>query len=435
MYRFQNPRYFFPSQVCIKMSRWVLVDDSDSSIIYAGPWFADLGSQDSFGNFGPPYLSTLHGINAPGSFSYTFSGSRVLITSTVQFPTIGNVTNPSWQCVVDGELLGSILYQTGNNRLRLCEKDGLDDGPHTITVKVDVSEGHTFWLDYIQYLPFPDTPLDAAALSIDTTDPGVILGLQGSWTQKFPGYFTQRSDASFRFQFNGITVEWLGFYDNSLPMAATTGTYSIDGQPPVSFNLNGTAAKDTGMQFNQVFFQTSLLEGKNHTIEVSYQGDATKTPLSLSVLQVQHGANILSSSTTSSLQSSTSSFISSTSGTVTATSSSQNKSGSTHAGAIIGGTLGGVATILVICALVLIIVGRRRRTDSNHDGAASSSRPPTSTVPAGSPSRPLYRVIPPMKNAVVRRGYTGPEGSMSASPSLLSPTLPLYSSIGGGDKS
>ncbi|KAF9557150.1 hypothetical protein CPC08DRAFT_66804 [Agrocybe pediades] len=120
------------------MSRWVLVDDTDSSISYRGPWLADVGSHDSFGNFGPPYLSTLHGVNAPGTFSYSFKGSRVLITGTVQFPTVGDVTNPSWQCVVDGENIDSITYTTGNNRLRLCEKDELDEDTHTITVNVDV---------------------------------------------------------------------------------------------------------------------------------------------------------------------------------------------------------------------------------------------------------------------------------------------------------
>ena len=62
------------------MSRWVLVDDSDSGISYDGAgWFQDKGSLDGLGNFGPPYLSTLHGTQSAGSFSYTFTGKFYII--------------------------------------------------------------------------------------------------------------------------------------------------------------------------------------------------------------------------------------------------------------------------------------------------------------------------------------------------------------------
>lgn len=110
------------------------------------------------------------------------------------------MTNPSFQCIVDGAILQSILYTNAQNRLRLCEADGLDDNLHTITVRVDVSNNRTFWLDYIQYLPFPDTPIDTAAISIDTTDAQILLG---GWIAKYPGYITQRTDSTFSFDFFG----------------------------------------------------------------------------------------------------------------------------------------------------------------------------------------------------------------------------------------
>ncbi|KAF4614514.1 hypothetical protein D9613_003290 [Agrocybe pediades] len=376
-------------------------------------------------------------------------GSRVLITSTVQFPTVGNATNPSWQCFVNSELIPSITYATGENRMRLCEKDGLDDSSHTIVVVVDVSFNHTFWLDYIAYLPFPDTPIATAALSIDTTDPGIQEGFIGIWTQHYPGYYTQRNDSSFHFEFFGVSLMWLGFYNNSLPMDATVGSYSIDGQAPVSFSLDGIAAQDTGVQYNQIFFQTGQLEAKTHTIEVFYHGDENKAPLSLCVLQIQNGTNALPSSTSIEWQHSTvgpTSLASGTitsiqwqhttlrptslaSGTITATSSSQNKPGSTHAGAIIGGTIGGIGAILVLFILIFLVIGKRRRTDTNHDGVASSFRPPTSILPPASHSRPLYRVIPPMKNNIVRRDNTDPTwNTMHAPQSSVSSTLPLYMS-------
>jgi hypothetical protein len=62
--------YSFPPN----MPRWVMVDDTDASIKYTGDWFANTGTLDSSGNWGAPYLSTLHGTKTQGSFSYSFSG-------------------------------------------------------------------------------------------------------------------------------------------------------------------------------------------------------------------------------------------------------------------------------------------------------------------------------------------------------------------------
>ena len=50
------------------------MDDVDSQIQYTGPWFPDQGSQDSVGNFGPPYLSTMHGTKSNASLSFAFQG-------------------------------------------------------------------------------------------------------------------------------------------------------------------------------------------------------------------------------------------------------------------------------------------------------------------------------------------------------------------------
>jgi hypothetical protein len=52
------------------------VDDVDSQIQYTGPWFPDQGSQDSVGNFGPPYQSTMHGTISNASLSFAFHGEH-----------------------------------------------------------------------------------------------------------------------------------------------------------------------------------------------------------------------------------------------------------------------------------------------------------------------------------------------------------------------
>lgn len=60
-------------------TRFVVVDDVDTSIQYTGPWYLDQGSQDAVGNFGPPYQSTLHGVNANASLAFAFNGERHFI--------------------------------------------------------------------------------------------------------------------------------------------------------------------------------------------------------------------------------------------------------------------------------------------------------------------------------------------------------------------
>jgi hypothetical protein len=55
-------------------TRRVVVDDTDSSIRYAGSWFQANGQNDNLGNFGPPFQRTLHGVNQNASLSYAFTG-------------------------------------------------------------------------------------------------------------------------------------------------------------------------------------------------------------------------------------------------------------------------------------------------------------------------------------------------------------------------
>ena len=54
--------------------RLVLVDDTDPSIQYSGPWFEVQHTEGNLGDFGPPFENTLHGVNVNATFSYSFSG-------------------------------------------------------------------------------------------------------------------------------------------------------------------------------------------------------------------------------------------------------------------------------------------------------------------------------------------------------------------------
>ena len=210
------------------MSRWVIIDDSESGISYDGAgWFQDRGSLDTLGNWGAPYFSTLHGTQSDGSFSYTFTGelciilfssgnswkkqffelgTRVIIYGTNQVSNSSGVTNPSFQCLVDGESTSVVTQPLimAENRLWFCERDGLSVGQHQISVAVTVSNQETFWFDNIAYLPTASVSLANATLSIDFTDSQIQYG--SGWTTSQLGSSTSQNAAILSFQFTGVSL-------------------------------------------------------------------------------------------------------------------------------------------------------------------------------------------------------------------------------------
>ncbi|PPQ70554.1 hypothetical protein CVT26_013141 [Gymnopilus dilepis] len=369
------------------MSRWIVVDDTDPEILYSGPWFQDVGSLNGLGNYGSPYQGTSHGIDANGNFSYSFQGTGVIVAGSVLFPTSSKspVSDPSWACSVDGSKIPTNPNTIAGNRLKLCGTEGLSDGPHNITVEVTSSDQHTFWLDYIRYLPPPGVNSDNAPLRIETSDSQISYG--PGW-KTYNGQLTQQTGTTLSFVFQGVydlrqtltdlsgaSLLWLGFYDNSLPSAATTATYSVDGVKPVTFVLDGTAAQVAGaVQYNLPFFQTPELPPGNHTIQVVYQGDAQTAPLSLLFFETNEGSNG-SVNTTSSEPKSIPLPSRGSSESIEATSSqlpnplpsislttqaaasnpglSSNLSKSSSTGATIGGALGGLTLLVSIFVAIL----------------------------------------------------------------------------------
>lgn len=360
------------------MSRWVVADDSatDSGITYTGPWFQDIGSLNNIGTIGAPLLNTLHGTNFSASFSYSFNGTMVRIYGTNQWNVSSGVTNPSWQCIVDGVNVPPQLLNTTSpdNGLLYCDGGELADGAHVITLNASVANQQTFWFDYIEYVP-TTIPVDQAPLLVYPGDSQFQYGA-GWGPILFPGgNLTGQNGSTFSFQFSGASLTWFGLYELPLPLAPTTATYAIDGQSPITFELNGEAANPVG-QLNQIFFQTGQLSSSLHTLDVVYQGNNTTAPLTLSHLFIENHGFSLSSSpgatpnntppTTSSLPLSSGTPNSAPSSPSNSTS---NPSGPSHhssnLGPIIGGVIGGLALIFVIIAILLFL--RRRKKDPSEE--------------------------------------------------------------------
>ena len=71
------------SQSQVMSSPFVLIDDTNSSIHYSGPWFEVENAQTDTGSYGRPFQDTLHGVNVTAYFSFPFSG--ILITLLIWF--------------------------------------------------------------------------------------------------------------------------------------------------------------------------------------------------------------------------------------------------------------------------------------------------------------------------------------------------------------
>ncbi|KDR71372.1 hypothetical protein GALMADRAFT_214016 [Galerina marginata CBS 339.88] len=73
-------------------TRQIVVDDTDLSIQYSGPWFQANGTNNNQGQGGNPFKNTLHGVNSYASFSSSFRGfgPHILATAGSQLTVFGS---------------------------------------------------------------------------------------------------------------------------------------------------------------------------------------------------------------------------------------------------------------------------------------------------------------------------------------------------------
>jgi len=160
----------------------------------------------------------------------------------------------------------------------------------------------------------------------------------------------------------GVSLAWYGFIPVEQPHAATTGSFSIDGQSAISFPLNGITEESASSRYNQKFFETTTLPYGHHNITVTFQGNEQTTPLTLDYLVVQNGtapeglstsrSSSLSGSSSKDTESSTSPPGSSPTGKNTG-SNVNGTSSKSNVGIIVGGIVGAVGLILLVCLSLL----------------------------------------------------------------------------------
>ncbi|KAF9485593.1 hypothetical protein BDN70DRAFT_871263 [Pholiota conissans] len=270
-------------------SRWVAVDDTSSSIKYSGPWTLDSGQNWQGGNFGAPYLNSLHNLKGgQGSFSYTFDGSQGAVFGTNNIKTTDGVQDPSWTCEVDGTTLplpSSFAYM--ENNWILCTWSNIGAGKHTLTVTV-TSSSQAFLFDKFQYIPSSTADVTNADLLLDQNDAALQYG-SGWQNLGTIAKMAPAGGAVVTLPFYGTGIRWFGTAPTEMPHGATTATYTIDGGSATTFDVPGVVNSVTTQYFQLIFEKDSLPLG-HHTLQVTSQGTSSLTPLVLANIVIEGGS-------------------------------------------------------------------------------------------------------------------------------------------------
>ncbi|KAF5344751.1 hypothetical protein D9756_011075 [Leucocoprinus leucothites] len=370
-------------------NRWVVVDDIDPKISYSGAWLPDNnGSGANPGNFGPPYLGTLHGISTNGSVSFPFNGTSIEVLGTNSVVNFDTNPDPNWECFIDGISIGrDNLFEWAESNWRFCGRHDFADGNHTLRIEVTVqSPNHTFWLDQIRYIPSPTLPLDNKTILIENTDPAVQFDTQwGSLAEN--ANITTKQGSVARVTFIGTSISWYAYIPTEWPHNRSQGSWSMDGGEEITFSLEGLPADAKTTVYNQKFFTTPEFPVGTHNLVVTFHGSNQTTPLCLDYLYVKNGSFPTSSSPSSSgldpgfknTSTSTPGPQSSdiddggTSGGVpestaqlllpspspSSTLDSGGLSGGVPVGTIVGGVMGGLAVLLCLAGVFIFIRHRR----------------------------------------------------------------------------
>ncbi|RDB15053.1 hypothetical protein Hypma_005450 [Hypsizygus marmoreus] len=395
------------------MSRKAIVlDDSDPRIRYVGQgWFQDMGSQDEFGTYGQTYNRTSHGTKSNDSLVFSFEGTSVKLFGTTNLVDTNSTRyDPKWECFVDKVSIGATEpFAYHENNWLLCETSNLPVGAHEFTLNISTG-GTTFWVDYLHYTPSPSTSDTSTIVVVENNDSAIVY--DSSW-QSLAGLAnaTSTQGSQVTFNFTGSKLTWYGYVPVELPHNASSGTYTIDGGSPTSFALHGLAPYDGTSTYNQIFFTTPDLPEGAHSLHVTYDGNSQLTPLTLDYIYLTTRSPQATSNSTSLPPHLTSS--------------------STHhspVGAIVGGTIAGVAVILL--GLVAFVWWRRKRKTTHatveprdapqlvapFSGAASQ---PSSVQPSSPLTPPLFA---PTRSTNSSRTFTSASGFVSGI-SALSPTM------------
>ncbi|KAJ7353426.1 hypothetical protein DFH08DRAFT_856850 [Mycena albidolilacea] len=356
--------------------RQVLVDDTDPSVQY-GPegWFVADPSKLNLGNFGPIYNATSHATTSSNStLSYSFNGTSILVQGTIDTSTdANNVTDPTWDCFVDGiKLPPAKPSQFPENNWPLCQQDTIASGSHVLTIQVK-SQGQAFYFDSLVYTPILDAVFPSAVLIY--ADGDTALNYSSGWKEAGE-QVTQTQNAQVTLNFHGTSATLIGHIPEQFPPNATSASYTIDGGTPITFPLHGLPSAQSPTQFNSLFFTTPTLSDGFHSLTVTHDGDIDHTPLAVKYFYVTNTTGM------SLVQPSVS--FPGPSAAATSPTSPSSSSRRSRTGVIAGGVVGGL--VLLVLLAVLCFWRRKRKT---RDLEEAATNPYSMAMADGAPPRAL----------------------------------------------
>jgi hypothetical protein len=154
----------------------------------------------------------MHGTQTGGSLSYAFNGISLFSLKfadpegayTGSYVAIFGsntmtMTSPH-HCFVDSVPISAFDGGPMDNRQIHCEKSGMVEGPHVVTL--NATNNNPYWFDFIEIIPSMTAPVGSAeAVFINSTDPLMQFGV--GWMKYPPGYITTQPNSTFEFSFYG----------------------------------------------------------------------------------------------------------------------------------------------------------------------------------------------------------------------------------------
>ncbi|PPR05501.1 hypothetical protein CVT26_009005, partial [Gymnopilus dilepis] len=130
----------------------LIVDDSDSSIVYSGDWSKNSSVLAAATNSRTPYGGSFHQTNAAGAAAtFSFTGNSVSVHG------VANTGPMSITFTVDGLPVPATQFADSNGSLNPTftwySSDSLSPADHTLQMKVGPNPGASFSIDYILYKP------------------------------------------------------------------------------------------------------------------------------------------------------------------------------------------------------------------------------------------------------------------------------------------
>ncbi|KAJ6487410.1 hypothetical protein C8R47DRAFT_1047111 [Mycena vitilis] len=365
-----------------------VVDDTDPAVQY-GPsgWFIADPKTLNVGNLGQIYQGTSHATTSNSTLSFPFNGTSIRVLGTMMVSTVNNVTDPTWNCFVDGTKIDNPDpdFASPQNNWSLCDGQAISSGSHVLTIQVQ-SKGQAFYLDHLVYTPPPEETFESAVLIYSNTDPSVVFG--SGWSTSAGQNMTNQQGSQVTLNFVGTSVSLYGLVPASgFSHNSTWATYTIDGGSSVNFTLGGLPSRSTTTQRNIVSFTTSTIQSGSHTLVATYGGDNGHTPLVVGEFMV----------TTTSIDTDSSS------------SAPVLPSKKIPVAGIAGGVVGAIAVLALLAALVVCY--RRQRRDVDPPPANPYQMSTTDT-----------EALPSMRPATVRT--LGKEASVAPTPSTLTDDRP-----------